>query len=689
MTDVDHRLIKATPCLQWKDVPGALPTDPPLARSVSQYDLGLICMAGGFASPWLKQLSSALLISHDPAHANAMFDAWTGPGGLDLDVAYHDLGVLLRAVHDAKMAVPEDSRLSLVEVAFFPNEPKPLAGAGSANTRKWMYAFSGSMLLGEDDSDTKALAWLQKSVQPRLLSVSRDLSTDTHCRILSSLLSLARKQDQFIADALGDSNTPVEEIAEYVGDLWRRLIETGYPFLMEGKVAQRNMELGRAASLLNGDLSQKEAAFRHLFIQLSKDKRLIRKCVEEDVVHQDPQRLVANFEQLAGDVLPGVRWFTTHCVEAVEHELIKLKLEHLLNSWGDNPIEILSNLKQHLKQERAAVALVAKSAGGDLGAERGLNGTSGFEAKKDPAFLETKARLSSGSMNFLSALDIMLDSPSKIWYMKAINKMTLASQNTSEMEACTKHVWEWKRYWPMAISRDTSGKVHGNVQGECFPEEEVSHLLNGLWHQVDWVRLVQLMEAWTDDVQPEDSAHLGSFATLFSVKDILFKTMRLLKLASDGENEDEPSTCLGFMAAILKLERRSRALPEGSSARGQAVENVIAVFQNGLEEFGERWAKQWAKPTNYNEPLVLTFADSKCFIMRELDELIDIADTLHKFKRVLPNIMDGGAFAPKKKKHKPLEYEILSSDEDIEVPPGEALPRYRMEEPTLSVCLRS
>jgi hypothetical protein len=75
---------------------------------------------------------------------------------------------------------------------------------------------------------------------------------------------------------------------------------------MDGKVAQRNMELGRAASLLSGDLAQKEAAFRHLFLRLSKDKHLICQCVEDDVAVQDAQEMASNFEQLAGEVLPGV-----------------------------------------------------------------------------------------------------------------------------------------------------------------------------------------------------------------------------------------------------------------------------------------------------------------------------------------------------------------------------------------------
>ena len=36
MADVDHKFIKATPCLNWTPVPGAAPTDPPLAMSFAE-----------------------------------------------------------------------------------------------------------------------------------------------------------------------------------------------------------------------------------------------------------------------------------------------------------------------------------------------------------------------------------------------------------------------------------------------------------------------------------------------------------------------------------------------------------------------------------------------------------------------------------------------------------------------------
>ena len=34
LSDVNHTFVTATPCLHWRDVPGALPTDPPVGKSI-------------------------------------------------------------------------------------------------------------------------------------------------------------------------------------------------------------------------------------------------------------------------------------------------------------------------------------------------------------------------------------------------------------------------------------------------------------------------------------------------------------------------------------------------------------------------------------------------------------------------------------------------------------------------------
>lgn len=90
----------------------------------------------------------------------------------------------------------------------------------------------------------------------------------------------------------------------------------------------------------------------------------------------------------------------------------------------------------------------------------------------------------------------------------------------------------------MVVSRDESGQVSLDVQGKEFPEEQVELLLAGKWDEVTWVPLVQKLEFWTDDVLPGDSTFQGTFANLHGMKSLLFKTMKMLKLARNGESED-------------------------------------------------------------------------------------------------------------------------------------------------------
>ena len=98
LSDVGHRFAIATPCLQWKKIPGASPSGPPIAISLDQEDLDWLCMVGGLSTAWLRTKSIVLFLSHVPTHANGMFAAWVGPGGLDLDVTYRGRSSLLDAI---------------------------------------------------------------------------------------------------------------------------------------------------------------------------------------------------------------------------------------------------------------------------------------------------------------------------------------------------------------------------------------------------------------------------------------------------------------------------------------------------------------------------------------------------------------------------------------------------------------
>ena len=306
-----------------------------------------------------------------------MWTAWVVVGGLDLDCVYDTIPKLVDAVLQAKLASGGDNRLMLIEDAFFSNENRPLAGAGSAVDRSWMYCFSGDTLLSENPAETRALAYLRLAVEPKDKADKRDLAGDNYCRILMALRRITEARSEFVAAACQDPATPVDEIAEYVAEQWKQMVGTGFPFILEGKLVQRNRELGLADSLLHGTEADKEATFRKMISELVSSSRLVRKCIEDGSGCQSQSSLAANFEQLANEVLPGVKWCSLHCVQAVEHELTVLKLESLLDSWGDSPLEILSSLRSHLKQERSACDANSKIKAGFIEEiDRGLTSAS-------------------------------------------------------------------------------------------------------------------------------------------------------------------------------------------------------------------------------------------------------------------------------------------------------------------------
>jgi hypothetical protein len=302
-------------------------------------------------------------------------------------------------------------------------------------------------------------------------------------------------------------------------------------------------------------------------------------------------------------------------------------------------------------------------------------------------FLDTKKKLA-GCGHFLLGLDQMLASKSKPWYMKAIRKMTLASHNVAEMESCTKYLSDGCRYWPMAASRNEAGEVNDDTKGKEYPEDQVELRLGGQWHRVDWILLLHKLEAWTNKIQPDADDHLGGFTTLCMVKQLMSKTMKLLKLAKDGESK--------MMTHLPALDSWTRSL----SLSGEAIlylkgvqlgvmQNVVDALNAGLKEFGSRWAKQWENPTNYNAPLTTTFADKNCFVYRTLDRLDKVAVVLNDFHEVLPSLFEGGNFstspmhtelqmplqrANQKSGRHPLTAASLVPDAEARVPSGEALP---------------
>ena len=153
---------------------------------------------------------------------------------------------------EARASCGSDNRLLLTEDVCFRNEARPSSGAGSAADRSWMYEFKGAFLVGDDPMETRALAYLQKAVSKRMKSNGRDLVTDNFCRVLQSIRRLASARSSWVEQALSDPVTPISEVAEYVADQWRQMVGARYPFILSGRLAQRNTEIGLADALLHG-----------------------------------------------------------------------------------------------------------------------------------------------------------------------------------------------------------------------------------------------------------------------------------------------------------------------------------------------------------------------------------------------------------------------------------------------------
>lgn len=253
----------------------------------------------------------------------------------------------------------------------------------------------------------------------------------------------------------------------------------------------------------------------------------------------------------------------------------------------------------------------------------------------------------------MAALDATNSSASKLWRMVGYGKVTASSHiQISELEAVTKFIPLWNKYWPMALASKADGKINKQVQGKAFDEKDVQRLLNGSWHEVNWVALSQHIDLWSDNLQPEPTCtitdELQGFSALSMAKYTLTETMNMLQVATKGD--ESQYSVQGFMERILKLERRSRALPRGSAQRAAARSNYEEAYLEGLKECGERWANQWKKPTNYSESMHTSFSSGSCFYNNALDHLEKVTDQLYDFKDTL--VMEN-ITRPKKKDRSP------------------------------------
>ena len=312
----------------------------------------------------------------------------------------------------------------------------------------------------------------------------------------------------------------------------------------------------------------------------------------------------------------------------------------MVETWGQcTLVDRLTAVRDCVLQAKQVMGIKGGASASVSDPSSGISGAAGLEATRTKEFLDTKAEIAGlGAEDFVAALDATNSSASKLWRMIGYGKVTSPSHvHISEIEAVSKFVPLWNKYWPMALASKADGKINKKVQGKASGDKDVQRLLSGSWHEIDWVALSQQIELWSDNLQPEPTCtitdELQGFSALSTAKETLTETMIMLQVAAKGD--ESQYSVQGFMDRILKLERRSRALPRGSAQREAARTNYEEAYLEGLQECGERWANQWRKPTNLSECMHSSFSSGSCFYNNTLDHLEKVADQLYDFKDTL------------------------------------------------------
>ena len=666
LTGVDHRLVLATGFAQWTDSPAAAGAAVSPGKCIPQSVLDSWCMAGGLPTTWLRSHAQILFLSVIPSKVSEFFKAHLLVGDLDLSREYTE-DTWLKALASSARACSADPRILLDDTFFFDCPPRPAAGAGSAGgsgaVYNWMYQFSGELLVPAGTTNAIAAGLLMRASAPRNSSAERDGNTQNFRRLLNALKKIASSRSDYFKSAIEDASTPADEISEYIADTWRKMVDSGYPFKFGDRVSQRNMELDNASSLAFGTAAQKELTFREMLPMKIDASSIISKCVRGSSGSEQPSEILEAFEQLADICFPGSRWSTFSMVRALELEL--LELTHIIDGWsGDLSVpERMSVLRKQMKSSKAlhrskGVAAHAGDGEGDWGGES----ASCFTSTRAVDFLVTQAEIKhllSAPTTFTQILDVLGNSKSKTWRAVGLGKLKKSS-TVIEIESCSKFTGEWRKYWTIGLATDSTGNVMKVAQGVSQSEENTEALLSGNWGSgVNWIEILEGIELKCYDIEPSSTSSLYNFATLTAVKEILNKSMALLKIAKSSDTGTYSSN--GFMDRIISLERRSRALPKGSVARQNAREELVQAFKDGLDEFGDRWVNQFKRPVNYMEPMLDTFSDANCFIFNTLDTLEDTADKVFQFRHVLMKKQDFEKKAPSN--HRRLDFDD-SSDND-------------------------
>ena len=179
---------------------------------------------GGVGTAYLRGVKDVMVLSVVPKRVGDFFSAWTA-------VPYVIEAACFAVASVAKRECGNDSRVSLSAGAYFECQSRtgaPGSGASAAlknawKGRDWIYCISGDMLLGDDDEDTFALAMLRKGLSPRTVSASRDQPGHNYCKMLYAVHTVATARSEYFKSNVESGSIPMEEVAEYVADTWRKL----------------------------------------------------------------------------------------------------------------------------------------------------------------------------------------------------------------------------------------------------------------------------------------------------------------------------------------------------------------------------------------------------------------------------------------------------------------------------------
>ena len=484
LLDASHPLQQATPEAGWVAAPVNAATGLSPGWLLPQSTLDMWAVAAGRATPFLRSVPSILRLHVLPAFFSAMVGALVHLGRLSLTHPRRNEEWLVDLAR-VGAECGTDPRVLLVDAAFFHVQPRA-TGAAITPAHNFMYIIGGHLMFTDNDCDTFAAVYLMKGTAPRNLRSGRGSARGPYCRFFNTLRSITSSRSDYFKEALSEATTPDDEIAEYIVSTWMLLVKTGYPFAFGQRFSQRGMELEMASRMAFGTAEQKEIAFTELFpARLIRFER-VKKCVESGDQSQDWGKTIEAFMHLAELFFPGFMWANFTMVSSVEQELAKIA--HVVESWGHcSLVERLAAVRDCVVQAKQVVGSKGGTGATADGAGCGIAGTAGLEATRTKEFLDTKAEIAGlGAEDFVAALDATNGSASKLWRLVGYGKVTNSSSvHISEIEAISKFVPLWNKYWPMALASKADGKISKAVQGKAFAEKDVQRLLNGAWHEIN------------------------------------------------------------------------------------------------------------------------------------------------------------------------------------------------------------